>query len=42
MVEYFQIHVASSDWERPRLDEVNIALISNEENHDLIAMFLFE
>jgi hypothetical protein len=39
VVDYFQRHVLNGEWERPRLDGVNFAFISEERNGVLIAPF---
>jgi len=39
VVDYFTNHVQANDWERPRLDGVPFATLSNEENEVLIAPF---
>jgi len=42
VVDYFKRQVASSVWERPRLDGVNFASISEEGNAFLVAPFSLE
>jgi hypothetical protein len=39
VVEYFKNQVSSSEWERPRLDDVYFESISEEGNRNLIAPF---
>jgi len=42
VVEYFKGHVASLEWERPTLDGVDFASISNVDNISLVALFSLE
>lgn len=42
VVDYFKRQVARSDWERPRLNGVNFASISEEDNVFLVAPFSLE
>jgi len=39
VVDYFRNHVAKSYWERPTLDGVDFAMLSEEDNMELIAPF---
>ena len=42
VVEYFKGNVASLEWERPTLDGVDFASISNVDNISLVALFSLE
>jgi hypothetical protein len=42
VVDYFKRHMASSDWERPKLDGVSFASISKADNASLVSPFSME
>lgn len=42
VVDYFKAHVASDEWERPKLDGVDFASISDADNFSLVEPFSLE